>query len=233
MKLIVLGSPGVGKGTYTQVLVKKLNIVHISTGEMFRQLAQEGNPLGVKAKEKYWSQGKLVPDEVVISLVKERLSQKDCRKGFILDGFPRTIAQAEALQNIVNIDQVLLFKADDEVIISRISGRMTCKDCGRIYHVKNLNPKVEGVCDSCGGEVIKRSDDNPTAVKDRLNEYREKTAPLINYYKKKSLLSELLINEDFGTHGEIIIARIMKVLGRSQSESENLKQKNLKREIKR
>lgn len=213
MKLIVLGSPGVGKGTYTQALVKLLSIAHISTGEMFRQLAQEGNTLGIEAKEKYWGQGKLGPDNMVIALVKERLSRPDCEHGFILDGFPRTIAQAEALENIVKIDHVLLFKADEEVIISRISGRMTCKNCGRIYHVKNLNPKVAGICDNCGGQVVRRSDDNPTAVKNRLNEYREKTAPLIDYYHKKRLLSELLINEDFGTHGEIIISRIMKVLG--------------------
>jgi len=213
MKLVVLGSPGAGKGTYTQELVKRLNLVHISTGEIFRHLAQEGNPLGLKVKEKYLSQGKLVPDDVVISLVKERLSNNDCEAGFILDGFPRTLEQAEALQNIVKIDTVLLFKADDDVIISRISGRMTCQDCGRIYHMKNMNPKQEGVCDICGGEVLIRSDDNEEAVRDRLRIYREKTAPLINYYRKKGLLSELLINEDFGTHGEMIIARIMKVLG--------------------
>ncbi len=212
MKLIVLGSPGVGKGTYTQALVKQLHVPHLSTGELLRQLAQAGDLLGIEVKEKYWSKGELVPDEIIINLIQDRLSKPDCQKGFILDGFPRTIAQAEFLQKITLIDRVLFFKADDEVIISRISGRRTCQNCGRIYHIKNYNPRVDGICDDCGGKVLSRQDDTAELARERLDIYRQKTASLIDYYREKGLLNELLINEDFGTHGKQIMEKIMALL---------------------
>ncbi len=212
MKIIVLGSPGVGKGTYTQELVKEYNLLHISTGDIFRKNIKEQTELGKKADE-YISQGRLVPDEVTIGMVKERLSEEDCQSGFILDGFPRTIAQAEALQGITDIDLVIHFMADEEVIIERLGGRLTCRKCGRIFHKKNIPPKVEGVCDSCGGELYTRADDNPESIKERLRVYEQQTAPLIEFYKEKGLLREIMVNEDFGTHGKEIMGKIMKVIG--------------------
>ena len=212
MNIIILGSPGVGKGTYTQALQKELRIPHISTGDIFRQLAEQGNSLGVQARDQYWSQGKLVPDELTIALVKERLAQDDCKDGFVLDGFPRTIPQADALQEISKIDLVMNFLADQEVIIGRISGRIICRDCSKIYHTKNLIPKQEGICDDCAGEIYCRDDDTPEKVKERLTMYQQQTAPLIAYYKDKGQLRELLFNQDFGSYREQIMSKIMETI---------------------
>lgn len=213
MKLVVLGSPGVGKGTYTQDLVKILGLVHVSSGELFRQNMKDGTELGKKA-EKYVKRGELVPDLVTIGMVKERLDQNDCKKkGFILDGFPRTVLQAEALAKITALDVVIEFRADDGVIVARLSGRIICRKCGQIYHLKNLPPKKKGVCDFCGGEIYQRDDDKPEAVRKRLADYHAQAAPLIAFYKKKGLLKEIIVNEDYGMHKELIQKRILKVIG--------------------
>jgi len=216
MKIIVLGSPGVGKGTYTQDLVKILNLIHISTGDLFRENIKNETELGKQAQE-FINQGKLVPDQITISMVKERLSKDDCKNGFILDGFPRTVAQAEALEKITPLDLVLNFKADPETIIARLGGRIICKKCARIYHQKNLIPKQEGICDFCGGELNVRDDDKPEAVEKRLKLYQEQAAPLIDFYKKKNFLREITINEEYGIHKKMIQERILKVINNSSS----------------
>lgn len=188
MNLIFLGPPGVGKGTIAKDIVKEKQIPQISTGDLLRAAVKEGSKLGKKAKE-YMDAGKLVPDDLVINLLKDRISQKDCKNGFILDGFPRTISQAEALdKGNIPIGKVLNFKASERTIISRISGRRTCKKCNAIYHIKNIPPKVKGICDKCQGELFQRDDDKPEAVKKRLEVYKQQTAPLINYYNKKGIL---------------------------------------------
>ncbi len=211
MRIVVLGSPGVGKGTYTQALVEKTGILHISTGDLFRHHIREATELG-KQVQQYLDAGKLVPDTLTIALIKERLCEDDCSQGFVLDGFPRTIAQAEALEQFTPIDLVLSFSADREVIISRLTGRMICRDCSRIYHKKNMLPKEHGICDLCNGEIYEREDDQPGAIRQRLELYEKETAPLIEYYTQKGLLKNLLINEDFGTHGQEIMGKILAVL---------------------
>lgn len=191
MNLIFLGPPGVGKGTVAKMIVKEKGIPQISTGDLLRAAVKEGSELGKQAKT-YMDSGKLVPDDLVINLLKERISKEDCKNGFILDGFPRTIPQAEALDSSnVQIDKVLNFKASEETIIQRISGRRTCKKCNAIYHVTNIPPKVEGVCDKCGGELFQRDDDKPESVKKRLDVYKQQTAPLINFYKGKNILIDI------------------------------------------
>ena len=191
MNLIFLGPPGVGKGTVAKRLWGKNGIPQISTGDLLRAAVKEGTGLGKKAKG-YMDAGKLVPDDLVIDLLKQRISRDDCKNGFVLDGFPRTIPQAEALDksNVV-IGKVLNFKAKENTVIERISGRRTCKKCGAIYHVKNIPPKVEGICDKCGGELFQRDDDKIEAVRKRLEVYKEQTAPLIDYYKKKKILIDI------------------------------------------
>lgn len=190
MNLIFLGPPGVGKGTIAKEIVKQKGIPQISTGDLLRAAVKEKSELGKKAKE-YMDAGKLVPDDLVINLLKERISRDDCKNGFILDGFPRTIPQAEALEGEVKIDNVLNFKAKDKTIIQRLSGRRTCKSCNAIYHLENIPPKVEGKCDKCKGELFQRDDDKPEAIKKRLEVYQKQTAPLIDYYKEKGILTDI------------------------------------------
>ena len=194
MNIILLGSPGVGKGTYATLLSKKYGIPHISTGDIFREAVKEKSELGIKVKE-FLDRGELVPDDITILVIKERLKKNDVDVGFLLDGFPRTIPQAEALEKFKKIDKVLNFVASEKTIIDRLSGRRICKKCGAIYHVINIKPRVEGVCDKCSGELYQRSDEKPEVVKIRLKEYNKKTKPLIDYYKKKGLLAN--INADF------------------------------------
>ncbi|MEW5897276.1 MAG: adenylate kinase [Nanoarchaeota archaeon] len=214
MKIVVMGSPGVGKGTYTQALKEELGLVHVSTGDIFRENIKNKTGQG-RIAEKCIAEGKLVSDDLTIKLVKERLSRSDCKsKGFILDGFPRTIAQAEALESITKADMVINFLANDKVIIERISGRIICKNCGRIFHKRNIIPKVAGRCDSCNGELYQRDDDNPKTVKQRLEIYRQQTAPLMEYYRRKELLREIVINEDFGVHRKAIMEKILGVIRR-------------------
>ncbi len=203
MNIVLLGSPGVGKGTYAKRISKIYNIPHISTGDMFREAIKNKTEIGLKAKG-YMDKGELVPDDVTIKTVEERLKKDDCKNGFMLDGFPRTIAQAEALDKIIVIDKVLNFTASDEVIIDRLSGRRVCKSCGAIFHIRNIIPKTEGVCDNCGGELYQRDDDKPESVKKRLDVYREQTEPLIEYYKEKELLADIDANKPIEQVDEII-----------------------------
>ncbi len=190
--LILLGPPGVGKGTQAARLAALRGIAHISTGEMFRDAVSKGTGLGMKANV-YMAAGDLVPDEIVIGMVEERLEQDDCRKGFLLDGFPRTIAQAEALDKLLNrrgcpVWAVLDLSADSEELVRRLSGRRVCASCGATYHVDNKPPAAEGVCDECEGVVAQREDDKPEAIRRRLVEYENKTAALTGYYRDKGLL---------------------------------------------
>ena len=188
MKIILLGAPGAGKGTQAEKISEALNIPQISTGNIIREALKSGSEVGLKAKS-FIESGKLVPDEVVIDIIKERIAKDDCKDGFILDGFPRTIAQAEALDSMgVQIDRVLDINVADEVIASRLSGRRVCEACGSSYHLVSKKPAVEGVCDKCGGTLIQRKDDHPDTVADRLKVYHEQTEPLKAYYEKKGLL---------------------------------------------
>lgn len=188
MNIIMLGAPGAGKGTQAAVLCEHFGIPTISTGNMIREALKNGTEMGLKAKS-YMDDGKLVPDEVVIGIVKERLSEDDCKKGFILDGFPRTIPQAEALDNMgVDIQYVINIDVADESIIKRMSGRRVCENCGRPYHIESLKPQKDGVCDDCGGTLVQRKDDHPDTVLARLEVYHKETEPLADYYRKQGKL---------------------------------------------
>ena len=188
MKLILLGAPGAGKGTQAELICEKLNIPAISTGNIIREAMKQGTEMGKKAKERV-DAGQLVPDEVVIGIIKERLSQDDCKGGFILDGFPRTIPQAEALDTMgIEIDKVLSIEVSDENIIRRMSGRRVCPDCGASYHIEYKKPAKEGICNACGASLIVRKDDKPDTVLDRLNVYHEQTEPLKEFYSGKGKL---------------------------------------------
>lgn len=195
MKIIMLGAPGAGKGTHAKRIVEEFKIPTISTGDIFRQNIKEGTELGKKAKS-YMDAGELVPDELVCDLVVDRLKKDDAKNGYILDGFPRTIPQAEALTAALQaegtaIDYALDIEMTDEQIIERMGGRRVCDKCGATYHVVNIPPKQEGVCDGCGGELKLRDDDKPETVKKRLGVYHEQTAPLIAYYKEQGILHEV------------------------------------------
>ena len=188
MRIIFLGAPGAGKGTQAEVISKKYNIPTISTGNIIREALKNGTEMGLKAKS-FIDAGKLVPDDVVIGIIKERLAKEDCANGFILDGFPRTIPQAEALDKMgIAIDKVVEISVDDETIIGRMSGRRVCQDCGASYHIVNKKPAKDGVCDACGGALVQRKDDAPETVLDRLNVYHEQTEPLKDFYAKKGIL---------------------------------------------
>lgn len=190
MKLILLGPPGAGKGTIAALISEKYNITGISTGDLFRQAVKNSTPLGLKVKE-IMKKGELVPDEVTCDLVKERLSKDDIKKGYMLDGFPRTIPQAETLKGFAEIDMVINFICNNDVVVSRLSGRRVCRDCGKIYHITNMPPKTEGVCDACSGELYIRDDDKIESIKNRLEVYKEQTEPLINFYKNLNLLKDI------------------------------------------
>ncbi len=182
MKLIFLGAPGAGKGTQAEIVSEHLNIPTISTGNIIREALKSGTEMGLKAKE-YMDSGKLVPDEVVIGIIQDRLAKDDCANGFILDGFPRTIPQAEALDRMgINIDRVVDIEVADDVIARRVSGRRVCPACGASYHVDYKKPAVEGVCDKCGDTLVQRKDDHPDTVKERLQVYHDQTEPLKDYY---------------------------------------------------
>ncbi|MFN3384341.1 MAG: adenylate kinase [Archaeoglobaceae archaeon] len=195
MNLILLGAPGAGKGTQAKIIMGRYRIPQISTGDMLREAVAKGTELGKKAKE-YMTQGKLVPDDVVIGIVRERLAQKDCENGFILDGFPRTLPQAEALDKMLKemgkkIDAVINVNVPEEEVVKRIVNRRTCKVCGAIYHLIYSPPKKEGVCDKCGGELYQRDDDKEETVRERFRVYKKNTEPLIDYYKRKGILYDV------------------------------------------
>ena len=187
MKLILLGAPGSGKGTQAAYICEKLSIPSISTGAILREAVKNGTPTGLKAKE-YMESGKLVPDEVILGIMKDRLAEPDCANGYILDGFPRTIPQAEALETIASIDCALDINVPDSEIEQRMTGRRVCKDCGKTFHVVSNPPKEEGKCDDCGGELIQRADDNPETVKARLTIYHNETEPLEKFYEGRGKL---------------------------------------------
>ncbi len=196
MKLIFLGPPGAGKGTQAAIISKKLNIPTISTGEMLRAAIKAGTPIGLKAKT-FMDAGKLVPDEVIIGIIGQRLEESDCKDGFILDGVPRTIAQAEALENSgIDFDRVISLEVGDEAIVKRMSGRRVCAKCGATYHMESKPPKAEGLCDECGGELTVRSDDKPETVRDRLKVYHSETEPLKEFYAKRGRLREVHGDQD-------------------------------------
>ena len=188
MKIILLGAPGAGKGTQAEVISQKLNIPSLSTGNMLREAQKKGTPLGQQAKS-YMESGQLVPDELVIGIIKERMAQPDCAGGFILDGFPRTVAQAEALDQMgVAIDRVIEIDVPDKAIVTRMSGRRVCEGCGASYHLTHNPPAAEGVCDKCGGKLVTRKDDDPKTVQQRLETYHRQTQPLVDYYQKAGKL---------------------------------------------
>jgi len=195
MNLILLGPPGAGKGTQAQMIVERYHIPQISTGDILRAAVKEGTPLGKKAKA-FLDQGQLVPDEVVIGIIDERLRASDCNSGFILDGFPRTTAQAEALQSILtkigkSIHHVINIEVDSEELVRRLTGRRTCKNCGAMFHILFHPPKGEGVCDRCGGTLYQREDDKDETIRTRLKEHQKQTAPLIQYYQLKNILRSI------------------------------------------
>jgi len=185
MNIIFLGPPGAGKGTQAQRVCDELKIPQISTGDILRRAIKEETPVGLKAKA-YVESGKLVPDEILVEIIKDRLAQDDCKPGYILDGFPRTVPQAEALEKIAKIDVVVEIAVADEALVKRLSGRRVCLNCGATYHVSTLGG--ETTCDKCGEELIQRKDDNPETVQNRLNVYHSQTAPLISFYQERGLL---------------------------------------------
>ncbi len=213
MKIIMLGAPGAGKGTQAKQIADKYGIPHISTGDIFRANLKQGTELGKKAKE-YMDQGLLVPDELTCDLVMDRIGQEDCKNGFVLDGFPRTIPQAEALDKaLANINEKMDYAVDvdvpDENIVNRMSGRRACINCGATYHIVSIPTKVEGICDRCGEKVVLRDDEQPETVKKRLNVYHEQPQPLIDYYKKQDILKTV----DGTQPMEQVFGAIVEILG--------------------
>ncbi|AIE58663.1 adenylate kinase [Bacillus methanolicus] len=213
MNLVLMGLPGAGKGTQAEKIVEKYNIPHISTGDMFRAAMNEGTELGLKAKS-FMDKGELVPDEVTIGIVRERLSKDDCQNGFLLDGFPRTVAQAEALEAMLasmdkKIDYVINVVVDKDILMERLTGRRICKNCGATYHLVFNPPKVEGVCDRCGGELYQRADDNSETVQNRLEVNMKQTKPLLDFYESKGYLRNINGQQDI----EKVFADIDELLG--------------------
>ena len=209
MKLILLGAPGAGKGTQSEILSRKFSIPTISTGAMLRAAMKAGTPVGLRAKE-YVDNGRLVPDDVIVGIVKERLAKDDCANGCILDGMPRTIPQAIALEEHgIEIDCAISIEIEDETIIERMSGRRTCHDCGASFHVVNNPPKTEGVCDFCGGELTIRKDDAPETVKSRLATYHSETEPLTDFYAQRGKLKSVANQPSI----EAVTASIIEALG--------------------
>lgn len=195
MKIIMLGAPGAGKGTQAKMIADKYGVPHISTGDIFRANIKEGTDLGMEAK-KYMDQGLLVPDELTVKILLDRVANDDCKKGYVLDGFPRTIPQAKVLENALNelnekIDYAIDVEVPDENIINRMSGRRACGACGATYHIVHIPTKVEGICDRCGEKLILRDDDKPETVSNRLNIYHEQTQPLIDFYKERNVLKSV------------------------------------------
>ncbi|MDO9509020.1 MAG: adenylate kinase [Thermovirgaceae bacterium] len=214
MRLIFLGSPGAGKGTQAAVLRERHSVAHVSTGDILRDNVRGGTPLGKTARE-YMDSGRLVPDDVIIAMMEERLAQADCKKGFILDGFPRTVPQAEALDVLLErlgivVDAVVLFDVPDELVVERLTGRRVCGNCGAIFHAVFKKTSVPGICDLCGEEVVQRDDDSEEVVLKRLEVYKKQTTPLTGYYERK----KTLVRVDAGQCGAKVVADIEKAVGR-------------------
>lgn len=210
MNLIMLGAPGAGKGTQAAILNEKLGIPTISTGNILRAAIKDGTPTGLKAKQ-YMDNGQLVPDEVIIGIISERLQADDCKNGYILDGVPRTLGQAEALDQAgIKFDAVVALEISDEEIMQRMSGRRVCEKCGASYHIVAVPPKTEGVCDACGGALVQRADDAPETVKARLEVYHQETEPLKDFYDKKGILKVVMNQPTL----EETTAKILEVLGK-------------------
>ena len=208
MNLILLGAPGAGKGTQAEVICAARGIPAISTGNMLREAVKNGTESGLAAK-KYMDAGELVPDEVVIGILKDRIAEPDCKDGFILDGFPRTVPQAEALEKMgVAIDKVIEIYVPDEKIAKRLGGRRVCESCGNSYHIDYKPTKVEGVCDACGGKVVTRKDDEPATVLERLRVYHETTAPLKEFYKKRGKLRTVIGQEEVADTSRLTLEAI-------------------------
>jgi adenylate kinase len=212
MRIILLGPPGVGKGTQAVALGKELNILHICSGDLLRQAVAEGSELGRQAKD-FMYRGELVPDNLVSQLIQQRLSQQDAKKGFVLDGYPRNINQAIALDRMLignnqSIDMVFCLDASQEVIIQRLSGRRLCSNCQANFHVKNMPPKKEDICDYCGGKLYRRQDDNEETIKNRLKVYQQETLSLIEYYKNKNILQHIIADEE----ADIVLKDMLKRL---------------------
>lgn len=208
MNMIFLGAPGAGKGTQAEVVCKELNIPAISTGNMLREAVKNGTEAGLKAK-RFMDAGELVPDDVVIGILKDRIAQPDAQNGFILDGFPRTVEQAEALDKMgVNIDKVIEIAVSDEAITARMSGRRVCEGCGNSYHIEFKPTKVEGICDACGAKVVQRIDDKPETVQARLKTYHEKTAPLKDFYAARGKLVTVKGQDEIAETSKLTLAAI-------------------------
>ena len=213
MKIIMLGAPGAGKGTQAKMIADKYGVPHISTGDIFRANMKNGTELGMEAK-KYMDQGLLVPDELTVRILLDRVAQDDCKNGYVLDGFPRTIPQAEVLDSELtklgdHIDYAINVDVPDENIVKRMSGRRACLTCGATYHIEHVPPKKEGICDVCGSELVLRDDDKPETVKNRLNVYHEQTQPLIDFYTEKGVLKTV----DGTVPMEEVFAAITAILG--------------------
>lgn len=213
MKIIMLGAPGAGKGTQAKMIADKYGVPHISTGDIFRANIKNGTELGMEAK-KYMDQGLLVPDELTVRILLDRVAQDDCKNGYVLDGFPRTISQAEVLDSELtklgdHIDYAINVDVPDENIVKRMSGRRACLTCGATYHIEHVPPKKEGICDVCGSELVLRDDDKPETVKNRLNVYHEQTQPLIDFYTEKGVLKTV----DGTVPMEEVFAAITAILG--------------------
>lgn len=214
MRIVLLGPPGAGKGTQAKLIVEKYNIPHISTGDIFRKNIKEMTPLGIKAKE-YIDKGQLVPDELTVDIVKDRIQEDDCKNGFLLDGFPRTVAQADALSEVLEelgtkLDSVININVDENNLIVRLSGRRVCPKCGASFHVVFNPPKQEGICDYCGAQIVQRADDSEETVKNRLSVYNKQTQPLIEYYTNNGLIKNIDGEQDINK----VFAEICEVLGR-------------------
>lgn len=210
MKIVMLGAPGAGKGTQAEMLAKKYGIPHVSTGDIFRMNIKNGTELGMEAK-KYMDQGLLVPDELTVRILLDRVAKEDCKKGYVLDGFPRNIPQANVLDDALSklgdkIDYAINVDVPDENIIRRMSGRRACLACGATYHIEHVPPKKEGICDNCGQELVLRDDDKPETVKNRLQVYKEQTQPLIDFYTKKGVLHSVDGTKDMNEVFEAIVA---------------------------
>jgi len=210
IKIIMLGAPGSGKGTYSSRIAPKIGVPHIVTGDIFRAALKAGNELGKKV-EGYMKAGNLVPDDITIEIVNQRLKEADAQQGFVFDGYPRTISQAEALDKMAKIDVVVNLVVPTDIIIARLSSRRTCSKCSTIFNTLFLKPKKEGVCDKCGGPLIVREDEKPDVIKHRLEVYNKQTAPLIDYYRNSGLLVDVECN-DLNIPPEVMVDKIMKIL---------------------